>query len=109
MGKGGLKLKKIRTGLLGILAFVAVFPVAFLVIGSFMGKTEGEKNYAAFINPSYNPRFYTQNWYLAHIIPVNGESFYRFENKNINDINEIKKEIITFVPVSNEYINNLFN
>lgn len=53
---------------------------------SFMGKTEGEKNYAAFINPSYNPRFYTQNWYLAHIIPVNGESFYRFENKNINDI-----------------------
>lgn len=30
-------------------------------------------------------------------------------NKNINDINEIKKEIITFVPVSNEYINNLFN
>ena len=30
-------------------------------------------------------------------------------NKNMNDINEIKKEIITFVPVSNEYINNLFN
>ena len=30
-------------------------------------------------------------------------------NKNIDDINEIKKEIITFVPVSNEYINNLFN
>ena len=40
MGKGGLKLKKIRTGLLSIFAFVAVFPVAFLVIGSFMGKTE---------------------------------------------------------------------
>lgn len=53
---------------------------------SFMGKTEVEKKYAAFINPSYNPRFYTQNWYLAHIIPVNDESFYRFENKNINDI-----------------------
>lgn len=30
-------------------------------------------------------------------------------NKNMDDINEIKKEIITFVPVSNEYINNLFN
>lgn len=33
-------MKKIRTGLLSIFAFVAVFPVAFLVIGSFMGKTE---------------------------------------------------------------------
>lgn len=30
-------------------------------------------------------------------------------NKNMDNINEIKKEIITFVPVSNEYINNLFN
>lgn len=30
-------------------------------------------------------------------------------NKSMDDINEIKKEIITFVPVSNEYINNLFN
>lgn len=30
-------------------------------------------------------------------------------NKNMDDINEIKKEIITFVPISNEYINNLFD
>lgn len=30
-------------------------------------------------------------------------------NKNIAEIDEIKKEIITFVPISNEFINNLFN
>jgi hypothetical protein len=53
---------------------------------SFMGKTEVEKKYAAFTTQAYNSRFYTQNWYLAHIIPVNNESFFNFENKNINDI-----------------------
>lgn len=30
-------------------------------------------------------------------------------NKNIDEIDKIKKEIITFVPISNEFINNLFN
>ena len=30
-------------------------------------------------------------------------------NKNIDEIDKIKKELITFVPISNEFINNLFN
>ena len=30
-------------------------------------------------------------------------------NKNIDEIDKIKREIITFVPISNEFINNLFN
>ncbi|MCQ2584459.1 MAG: hypothetical protein MJ185_02620 [Treponema sp.] len=53
---------------------------------SFMGKTNVEKNKAAFTNSPYNQRFYTQNWYLAHIVAVNDEPFFHFESKNINDI-----------------------
>lgn len=30
-------------------------------------------------------------------------------NKNTDEIDKIKREIITFVPISNEFINNLFN
>ena len=33
-------MKRVLTGLLAIMAFIAVFPVIFLAIGSFMGKME---------------------------------------------------------------------
>lgn len=55
------------------------------------------------------------NKILEHQTLINGQLNNKIQtnlqniNKNMDDINEIKKEIITFVPVSNEYINNLFN
>lgn len=55
------------------------------------------------------------NKILEHQTLINGQLNDKIQtnlqniNKNMDDINEIKKEIITFVPVSNEYINNLFN
>lgn len=45
------------------------------------------------------------NKQLIDKIQTNSQNIY----KNTDEINEIKKEIITFVPVSNEFINNLFN
>lgn len=53
---------------------------------SFMGKTSVEKKYAAFQTEPYKPQFYTQNWYLAHIVAVNDEPFYQYESYNINNI-----------------------
>ncbi len=74
MGKGGLKLKKIRTGLLGILAFVAVFPVAFLVIGSFMGKTELEDMFPGdsyLSTPPFVP-MWSSFWILRSFLSCSG-------------------------------------
>lgn len=53
---------------------------------SYIGTTENEKKYASFKNKTYNPCFYTQGWYLAHIISVNDIGFYGFPNTNIKNL-----------------------
>lgn len=47
------------------------------------------------------------NSQLDNKIQTNSQNINK--NKNIDEIDKIKKEIITFVPISNEFINSLFN
>ncbi|EPF46901.1 hypothetical protein HMPREF1222_01482 [Treponema vincentii F0403] len=53
---------------------------------SFIGTTDCERKYSSFVNKAYKPVFYTQGWYLAHIISINDEQFYKFPNVNIKEI-----------------------
>lgn len=66
--------------------FKTMFTQRKFSLSSFMGQTDVEKKYAAFTQTAYHRRFYTQHWYLAHIVAVNDELFYKYETKNINDI-----------------------
>jgi len=66
--------------------FKNMFVKHLFSLHSFMGTTDCERKYSSFANEAYKPQFYTQGWYLAHIISVNDEKFCNFPNTDIKDI-----------------------
>ncbi len=66
--------------------FKQMFTEKKISLFSFLGTTKVEKKYAAFNTPAYPARFYTQQWYLAHIVAVNDEAFKGYRNADITSI-----------------------
>ncbi len=66
--------------------FKQMFTNKKISLFSFIGTTAVEKKLAAFTTKAYPARFYTQNWYLAHIVAVNDEDYYGYNHLNIQNI-----------------------
>ena len=66
--------------------FKQIFTNKKISLFSFIGTTSVENEYAAFRTHSYPPRFYTQNWYLAHTFAVNDDDYYGYSHLNIKNI-----------------------
>ena len=55
-------------------------------LSSYLGQTQQAKRISAYPNKSYNIKYYTPGWYLAHVIPVNNHAYQGYENINVYDI-----------------------
>ena len=55
-------------------------------LSSFRGATSVERDYAAFRIRQYAPRFYTQGWYLAHIMAVKKDEYLGYPGVDLKSI-----------------------